>query len=57
MLPEVFTKIAGITEQAMFAGQGEYFTIWDPTRYEAKQSDDMAFYESDLAVLSGEGEA
>lgn len=57
MLPEPFMKIAGVTEQALFAGQGEYFTIWDPARYDAKQADDMAFYEADLSVLSeGDGQ-
>ncbi|MBI1364028.1 MAG: hypothetical protein GC134_08590 [Proteobacteria bacterium] len=57
MLPEAFMKIAGVTEQALFAGQGEYFTIWDPSRYDTKQAEDLTFYEADLSVLSeGDGQ-
>ncbi len=52
MLPEPFLNHTGITEKALFAGQGDYFTIWQPARYEAVQSADQAHYTDDITLLS-----
>ena len=51
MLPENFTKHAQIDKKAIFAGQGEYFTIWNPDVYEETQANDLSHYEEDLAQL------
>jgi MraZ protein len=53
MLPENLMKTAGITENVMFAGQGEYFTLWNPERFEAQMSEDAASLTDDLAALDG----
>ena len=53
MLPENFIKHADISGKAIFAGQGDYFTILQPENYEAKQEADLEHYEDDLAALSG----
>ena len=52
LLPENFLKHGKISEKAMFAGQGEYFTIWQPEYYEDVQKADLAHYEEDLEALS-----
>jgi MraZ protein len=52
LLPENFLAHADISDKALFAGQGEYFTVWQPDRYEAKQAADLTHYEDDLALLS-----
>jgi DNA-binding transcriptional regulator/RsmH inhibitor MraZ len=41
----------------MFAGQGEYFTIWNPERYTAQQAADASYFESDLQALNELGAA
>ncbi|MFZ2619376.1 MAG: division/cell wall cluster transcriptional repressor MraZ [Alphaproteobacteria bacterium] len=51
-LPENFIGHAQITDKAMFAGQGETFTIWNPAAFEAMQAADSAFTAEDLAALS-----
>jgi MraZ protein len=51
-VPEDLLKQAGITDQAMFAGQGEYFTIWNPARYTAQQAADASHFETDLQALN-----
>lgn len=53
MLPENLMKVAGLEGEIMFAGQGEYFTIWNPARYEAQMSDDGALTAEDLAAMEG----
>lgn len=52
LLPENFVKAAGISGKVMFAGQGEYFTMWNPEAYEAKQAEDVEHYGSDIEKLS-----
>lgn len=52
MLPDDLMAKAGLTDKALFAGQGEYFTIWNPERYEGQVANDAAFTESDLTELS-----
>jgi division/cell wall cluster transcriptional repressor MraZ len=51
-IPENLLKNAGIDDKALFAGQGEYFTIWNPNRFDAQQAADGAFMQEDLAELS-----
>ena len=52
LIPEPFLKEAGISGKALFAGQGEYFTIWNPEAYENKQQEDWGFYDEDIESLS-----
>jgi MraZ protein len=52
MLPETLLAQAGITAHALIAGEGEYFTIWEPGAFDAQVHDDMAFTEQDLADLN-----
>ncbi len=54
VLPEQFTKSAGIDGKVMFAGQGEYFTMWNPENYEAKQAEDVEQYGADIEKLSAD---
>ena len=57
VLPEDFMKRIGVDSKAMFAGQGDYFTIWNPETFEAKQEEDLPFYDKDLDALTAwEGE-
>jgi len=51
-IPEAMLQLAGITEHAMIAGEGEYFTIWEPAAFDAQQQADLAFTETDLVELS-----
>jgi MraZ protein len=51
-LPGDLMKAAGIEGQATFAGQGEYFTIWQPARYEAQLKSDAPEFEKDLEALN-----
>lgn len=53
ILPENLMQFAGVTEEVTFAGQGEYFTIWNPKRYEAQMADDGALTPEDLAAMDG----
>lgn len=57
MLPEDLLKFAGIGDQAMFAGQGEYFTVWQPQAYDKQMSSDAAHLTDDLAELNALGGA
>lgn len=52
LLPQEFLSAAGIDDKILFAGQGEYFTIWDPEKYAAKQAEDFEHYEDDIDSLS-----
>lgn len=57
LLPEPFISKANVGEAALFAGMGDYFTIWNPETYDAQQSEDLSFFDNDLeALVSGEGE-
>ena len=53
IVPENLMQFAGITEDAMFAGQGEYFTIWDPKRYDLQMAADGPLTGEDLAAMQG----
>lgn len=50
-IPEAMLQVAGITEHALFAGEGEYFTIWEPAAFDAQTQADATFSEADLAEL------
>jgi MraZ protein len=52
ILPEPFLAVASIDEAALFAGMGDYFTIWNPDRYASKQSEDMTHFIRDVESLS-----
>lgn len=39
MLPQVLAAHAGITEHAVFVGQGPTFQIWEPERFKAHQAE------------------
>jgi MraZ protein len=52
MLPENLAQAAGITETALFAGEGEYFTIWNPAEFDAQLADDSHSAAADLAELA-----
>lgn len=52
MLPEHLAKAAGIGENALFAGEGEYFTIWNPAEFDAQLVDDGISAADDLAELA-----
>lgn len=51
-LPENLLSAAGITESALFAGEGEYFTIWQPETFDAQLIEDGEATEADLAELA-----
>jgi len=55
-LPEEFAKALNVNEKVMFAGQGEYFTIWNPSDFEAQALDDMEFYDNDIEILNQQEE-
>ncbi|MBI1308858.1 MAG: division/cell wall cluster transcriptional repressor MraZ [Proteobacteria bacterium] len=52
MVPENLLKVAGIDGEALFAGEGEYFTIWNPAAFEAQMNADGSNIEADLAELA-----
>ena len=54
LLPENFLQTAHIGEQALFAGMGDYFIIWNPDAYNAMLTSDIAHFETDLDALSAE---
>lgn len=54
LVPDEFLKKAGIEGKALFAGEGDYFTLWNPARYEQELADDMNHFEEDFAKLSAE---
>ncbi|NBU72285.1 MAG: division/cell wall cluster transcriptional repressor MraZ [Proteobacteria bacterium] len=53
MLPENLLAASGIAAEALFAGEGEYFTIWNPARFEEQMMLDKGSVEADLAELAG----
>jgi len=53
MLPADLAEKAGLGEEILFAGQGEYFTIWNPQRYDAQMQDDGQLTAEDFAVMEG----
>ncbi|MCP4356105.1 MAG: transcriptional regulator MraZ [Proteobacteria bacterium] len=55
-LPEEFANSLKLDGKVMFAGQGEYFTIWNPTDFEAQALDDMEFYDNDIDILNQQEE-
>ena len=52
MVPDNFLEAAGIKGKVLFAGQGDYFTLWSPERYAEKQEDDWGYYDEDIEALS-----
>ena len=52
MLPDNFLEYAAVEGKALFAGQGDYFTIWNPDKYEEVQRADLEHYNDDLELLS-----
>lgn len=50
-LPENLMQAAGITDTVMFAGEGEYFTLWTPERFEATMAYSEGDFAADLAAL------
>ena len=57
LIPENLLEIAGIKGKMMFAGQGEYFTMWNPERYTEQEVADSEFYDDDIDVLSTDWDA
>ena len=53
ILPADLAEKAGLGEEVLFAGQGEYFTIWNPQRYDAQMADDGQLTAEDLAAMEG----
>lgn len=56
LLPEPFIKAANISDQAVFAGMGDYFLIWNPEDHERRLADDVTHFETDLEALVFEGD-
>jgi|TARA_Y100000588_G_scaffold279442_1_gene296276 MraZ protein len=56
VLPEAQANALNLNGKVMFAGQGEYFTIWNPEEFEKQAEDDMAFYDNDIEVLNQQEE-
>ena len=56
VLPEQLANSLNLEGKVMFAGQGEYFTIWNPTEFNKQAEDDMAFYDNDIEVLNQQEE-
>lgn len=56
LMPEHFLKGTKIEGQALFAGQGDYFTIWNPEKFDQVQEQDAEHYDSDIEILSAEWE-
>jgi MraZ protein len=56
VLPEELSQALNLDGKVMFAGQGEYFTIWNPTEFEKQAEDDMAFYDNDIEILNQQEE-
>lgn len=52
MIPENLLQAADIQDKALFAGQGEYFTIWNPAKFEGQVEQDKPFFDKDLEELS-----
>lgn len=56
ILPENFAQSLKLDGKVMFAGQGEYFTIWNPEEFNKQAEDDMTFYDNDIEVLNQQEE-
>lgn len=56
VLPEELSQALNLDGKVMFAGQGEYFTIWNPAEFERQAEDDMAFYDNDIEILNQQEE-
>ncbi len=52
MLPEDLMACVGVVDNVLFAGEGEYFTLWNPDVFREQQAKDLASYDLDLAVLN-----
>ena len=54
LLPEAFVRTAQISDQAVFAGMGEYFIISNPSDHERRLEEDVTHFEADLEALGAE---
>lgn len=52
LIPEHFMGEAQIEGKALFAGQGDYFTIWNPELYNKMMQEDLEHYDDDIDLLS-----
>ncbi len=52
ILPADLLEVAKVEDKLLFAGQGEYFTLWNPELYEQCQTADEEHYDDDLETLS-----
>lgn len=52
LIPENLLKYAEIGEDALFAGEGEYFTIWQPKLFDAHMAANSGHLDSDMAEFS-----
>jgi len=50
-IPEAMLQVAGINEHAMIAGEGEYFTLWEPSAFDEQVAVDSAHYAEDIQDL------
>jgi MraZ protein len=50
-VPEAMLKEAGIDTFATIAGEGEYFSIWNPQAFDEQVAADSTFADADLAEL------
>lgn len=57
LVPEELLGKAKIDEKALFAGQGDYFTIWNPEAFENCSAADEGHFSEDIALLSAAWEA
>ncbi len=55
LLPERFLKSADIQTKATFAGQGDFFTMWNPDAYEATLNADQEHFDDDWEALTENG--
>lgn len=51
-LPEALLQHAGIGEEAVFAGLGKFFRIWEPSAFEAFQAEARARFDEKKLSLS-----
>lgn len=57
MIPEELLAGSDINGKALFAGQGDYFTIWNPDKYQDKLATDEDNFTEDMALLESDWDA
>ncbi|MEO0079726.1 MAG: division/cell wall cluster transcriptional repressor MraZ [candidate division WOR-3 bacterium] len=55
LLPQRLRERAGITNEVVFAGVGDFFEIWEPSRYRKFMEEADKSYDEDRNVASLEG--